>query len=167
MKSVPATAVLFVILAARALGQLSSGDEAAIRAIVNHWQQTWDKFDASVLEGDYREDADWLNAFGVRIEGGAKIVSFMKQMVQRPNVQGRQTTWEAPRIRFLRSDVAVVYRDYKTIGHKLPDGTEMPQRNTHGTWVLTKDGARWRIATQVIYDDNSGAAAVQAGGRRE
>jgi len=166
MIRVVVTIALFAILPGYAPGQSTSGDEAAIRAIVNHWRETWDKFDASALEGDYAEDADWLNAFGVRIEGGPKIVAFMKQMVKRPNVQERQTTWEEPRVRFLRPDVAVVYRDYKTVGHKLPNGMEMPQRNTHGTWVLTKDGGRWRIATQFIYDDNSGAAAVQAGGRR-
>jgi uncharacterized protein (TIGR02246 family) len=133
-------------------------DEASIRAVVDHWKQTWEKFDASPLADDYAEDADWLNAFGLKLQGGPKIVEFMKGMVKRPNVQGRQTTWDEPRIRFVRSDVAIAYRDYRTVGHKALDGKEMPQRNTHGTWVLTKNAGRWRIASQVIYDDNSGAA---------
>lgn len=139
--------------------QISAGtpeDEAAIRTIVNHWQKTWDNHDASYLAGDFAEDADWLNAFGVKIQGSAKILAFMAGMVKRPNVQGRQTTWGEPRIRFIRSDVAIAYRDYKTIGHRTLDGKEMPQRNTHATWFLTKDGGKWRISSQVIYDDNSG-----------
>jgi len=142
--------------AARHVG--TAEDEAAIRTIVKHWQQTWDNFDASVLEGDYADDADWHNAFGVKIQGSSKIVAYMTGMVKRPNVQGRQTIWDEPQIRFIRSDVAVAYRDYRTVGHKTLDGKEMPQRNTHGTWFLTKDAGRWRISSHVIYDDNSSQA---------
>ena len=135
----------------------SPEEQAAVRAIVLHWQQSWEKFDASVLQGDYADDADWLNAFGIRIKGGAKIVEFVSRVVKRPNVQGRQTTWDEPVIRFVRPDVAVVYRDYRTVGHKTFDGKEMPQRNTHSTWILTKDGEKWHIASQVIADDNDAA----------
>lgn len=129
-------------------------DEAAIRAIVNHWQQSWENFDASILAGDYADDADWLNAFGIRIKGGAKIVEFVSKVVKRPTVQGRYTTWAEPTVRFVRPDVALASRDYTTVGHKTLNGQEMPQRNTHSTWLLTKDGGRWRIASQVISDDN-------------
>jgi uncharacterized protein (TIGR02246 family) len=133
-------------------------DEAAIRTIVNHWRQTWDNFDASFLEGDFADDADWLNAFGVKIQGSSKILAYMAGMVKRPNVQGRHTTWDEPRIRFVRSDVAIAYRDFMTVGHRSLDNKEMPQRNTHGTWFLTKDRGKWRILSQVIYDDNAGQA---------
>ncbi len=138
----------------------SAEDEAAVRAIVLHWQQSWEKFDAAILQGDYADDADWLNAFGVRLKGGARIVEFVSTVVKRANVQGRQTTWDEPVIRFVRPDVAVVYRDYKTVGHKTPDGKEMPQRNTHSTWILTKDSEKWHIASQVISDDNAAAAST-------
>ena len=135
----------------------SAEDEAAVRAIVLHWQQSWEHFDASILQGDYADDADWLNAFGVRIKGGAKIVEFVSRVVKRPGVQGRQTTWDEPVIRFIRPDVAVAYRDFRTVGHKTLDGKEMPQRNTHSTWILTKDSGKWLIASQVISDDNAAA----------
>jgi uncharacterized protein (TIGR02246 family) len=135
-------------------------DEATVRAIVNHWQQAWENFDASVLAGDYAEDADWLNAFGVRIKGGAKIVEFVSKVVKRSGVQGRHTTWGEPTVRFVRPDVALAYRDYTTAGHKTPNGQEMPERKTHATWLLTKDGGKWRIASHVMCDDN--AAAVPA-----
>jgi uncharacterized protein (TIGR02246 family) len=135
--------------------QVGTGeDEAAIRAIVNHWQQSWENFDASILAGDYADDADWLNAFGIRIKGGAKIVEFVSKVVKRPTVQGRHTTWGEPTVRFVRPDVALASRDYTTVGHKTLNGQEMPERNTHSTWLLTKDGGSWRIASQVICDDN-------------
>jgi uncharacterized protein (TIGR02246 family) len=136
----------------------SADNEAAVRAVVLHWQQSWENFDASVLQGDYTDDADWLNAFGVRIKGGAKIVEFVSRVVKRSNVQGRQTTWEEPVVRLVRPDVAVAYRDYKTVGHKTFDGTEMPLRTTHATWFLIKESGKWRITSQVISDDNAAAA---------
>lgn len=132
-------------------------DEAAVRAIVNHWQQSWENFDASVLAGDYAEDADWQNAFGVRLKGGVKIVDFVSKVVKRPAVQGRHTTWGEPTVRFVRPDVALAYRDYSTVGHKDLNGQEMPERKTHSTWILTKDGGKWRIASHVISDDNAAA----------
>jgi uncharacterized protein (TIGR02246 family) len=162
MKRVLAAVCFVCIAISVASGQPSSArpkqfgsaeDETAIRAIVSHWQQAWSNFDASVLEGDYADDAVWANAFGVRNKGSAKILAFMTGMFKRPKVQGRRTTWEEPRVRFVRADVALAYRDYKTIGHKTPDGNEMPQRNTHSTWLLTKDDGKWRIVSQVISDD--------------
>jgi len=132
-------------------------DEAAIRTIVNHWQQTWENHDASVLAGDYAEDADWQNAFGVRLKGGAEIVDFVSKVVKRPNAQGRQTTWGESTVRFVRPDVALAYRDYSTVGHKTPNGQEMPERKTHATWFLTKENGKWRIASHVICDDNAAA----------
>ena len=141
-------------LAARSKQAGSAEDEAAIQTIVNHWQQNWDKFDASVLEGDYAEDADWLNAFGVKYKGSANIIAFVATVVKRPQNQGRHTTWSKPEIRFLRPDVAIAYRDYQTGGNKTPDGKDAPERRTHSTWVMAKDEGRWRIISQVISDDN-------------
>src|SRR5581483_849637 len=135
--------------------KVATEDEAAVRTIVLHWQQSWEKFDASVLQGDYAGDADWLNAFGVRIKGGAKIVEFVSRVVKRPTVQGRQTTGDEPVIRLGRPDVAVAYRNYRTVRHKTLARKEMPQRNTHSTWILTKDNGKWLIASQVISDDNA------------
>lgn len=149
-----AIAGCFLLTTIASAQQFGSADDAsAIRVIVDHWQQTWDRFDASVLDDDYADDADWLNAFGTRFKGGADIVAFMKRTVKRPSVQNRHTTWHDPTIRFLRSDVAIASRDYETVGHKTPDGREMPLRKTHSTWVLTKKD-RWRIVSQVISDDN-------------
>ena len=135
-------------------GQAASAeDEAAIRTIVGHWQQAWEKFDASVLQGDYAADADWLNAFGVRQKGGDKIVAFVGQVVKRPQLRERRTTWDEPHIRFVRPDVAIAYRDYRTTGHTALGGKEMAERHTHATWLLTKDHGKWLIASHTIADE--------------
>lgn len=135
----------------------TSAEVAAIRSVVEHWRQTWDGFDASPLKNDYADDADWLNAFGIRLHGRAEILKFMADVVQRPTVKARHTVWEEPRIRLVRADVALATRDYRTVGHKTPDGKEMPERHTHSTWLLIKNASHWQIVNQVISDDNGGA----------
>lgn len=132
----------------------SAEDESAIRAIVDHWKENWEKFDATVLQGDYAEDADWLNAFGVRQKGSANILAFVAVVVKRPQNQGRHTVWAPAQIRFVRPDVAIAYRDYQTGGNKARDGRELPERHTHSTWILAKDDGKWHIISQVISDDN-------------
>ncbi len=133
--------------------QRSSSDEASVKAIVDHWRQAWERFDGSVLQGDYAEDADWLNAFGVRKNGGSEIVAYVSEVVKRPLVQGRQTTWGEIHVRFVRPDIAFAYRDYQTVGHKTPDGHEMAPRHTHANWVLAKEAGVWRIVSHVISDE--------------
>src|SRR5262249_14223631 len=161
MKTVMVGLLGLVILAHAQSGPPNTKTEAAdgeaeVRTIVLHWQQSWDNFDPSVLQGDYADDADWLNAFGVRIKGSARIIEFVNRVVKRPNVQDRKTTWEEPVIRLVRPDVAVAYRDYKTVGHKTLDGKEMPQRITHSTWVLAKNDGRWRMESKLIFEKNGG-----------
>lgn len=141
-------------LSQKANQMASAEDESAIRAIVRHWQENWEKFDATVLKEDYAGDADWLNAFGVRQKGSADILAFVASVVKRPQNQGRHTTWGAPQIRFVRPDVAIAYRDYETGGNKASDGRDLPERHSHSTWVLAKDDGKWRIISQVISDDN-------------
>ena len=88
-------------------------------------------------------------------------MDFVSKVVKRPTVQGRHTTWSEPTVRFVRPDVALAYRDYSTVGHKDFSGKEMPERKTHSTWILTKDGGRWRIASHVISDDNDAASPAR------
>ena len=144
---------LFLLLIPPAFAQQATSDEAAVRGLVDHWKQAWDKFDGSVLQGDFAADADWLNAFGVRHKGGPAIVAFASQVMKRAGVQQRQTTWGPIQVRFLRADVALASRDYRTLGHKMTGGRELPERRTHATWVLTKENGRWLIASQMISDE--------------
>jgi uncharacterized protein (TIGR02246 family) len=131
----------------------SAEDETAIKTIVKHWQEAWDQFNSQLLAGDYADDADWMNAYGEKSKGAANIVGRMARLFARPHVQGRRTTWHEPRIRFIRPDVAIAYADYETVGQKTGDGKEVPRRNTHSTWVLTEERAKWQIVSQVIMDN--------------
>src|SRR5215472_2379721 len=120
-------------------------DEAIVKTIVDHWRQAWERFDASVLQEDYAEDADWLNAFGVTKSGGADIVAYVAQQVKRSNLQGRRTTWGEIRVRFVRGDIATAYRDYQTLGHKTRMGANWRSvvRMRIGSWSKKPGVAYW------------------------
>lgn len=137
---------------AQKTNQRDSADEAVVKSVVDHWRQAWERFDASVLRGDYAADADWLNAFGVRKKGD-DILLFVAQVLKRPGVQARRTAWGEIQVRFVRPDVAIAYRDYQTLGMKSIDGRDLGERRTHANWLLTKEGGNWRIASQVISDE--------------
>ena len=135
----------------------SNEDAAAIKQVIMHWQEGWDQLNSKPLIGDYADDADWMNAFGRKQKGAADIVTSMESLFRSPAVKARRTTFGEPRIKFLRPDVALAYRDYQSVGTKLPDGKDMPRRNTHSTWILTKESGKWLIASQVISDDKEAA----------
>ena len=84
-------------------------------------------------------------------------MDFVSKVVKRQPFRDAILHGVEPTVRFVRPDVALAYRDYTTVGHKDLSGKEMPERKTHSTWVLTKDGGKWRIASHVISDDNAGA----------
>jgi len=135
-----------------------SADEAAIRAIAEHWEQAWQRFDASVLANDYAADADFMDAFGNRQKGSEAIANAMTRQLASPQVRQRQTTWKTPVVRFVRNDVAIVYQDYETVGQTTPTGEAVPKRDTRSVRVLTKDGGQWRIVTHYIMDPRESAA---------
>ena len=135
-----------------------SADEATIRAIAKHWEEAWQRFDASVLANDYATDADFMDAFGNRHKGSVAIVNAMTRQLASPRVRQRQTTWKPPVVRFVRDDVAVVYQDYETVGQTTPTGEAVPKRDTRSVRVLTKDGGQWRIVTHYIMDPRESTA---------
>jgi uncharacterized protein (TIGR02246 family) len=142
---------------ARAQETGRSADEAAIRAIARHWEEAWQRFDASVLTNDYAADADFMDAFGNRHKGSEAIVNAMTRQLASPQVRQRQTTWKAAVVRFVRNDVAIVYQDYETVGQTTPTGEPVAKRDTRSVRMLTKDGGQWRIVTHYIMDPRESA----------
>jgi uncharacterized protein (TIGR02246 family) len=134
-----------------------SADETMIRAIVRHWEEAWQRFDASALSNDYAADADFMDAFGNRHKGSEAISKAMTRQLASPQVRQRQTTWKMPVVRFVGNDVAIVYHDYETVGQTTPTDDPVPKRDTRSVRVLAKDGALWRIVTHYIMDPRESA----------
>src|SRR5215510_12731228 len=89
--------------------EFDATDEAVIRKALENWNEGWDTFNAQLASMDYADDADWLNAFGVKKKGRAEIEKFLAEIFARPDLKEARFKTTGLSIRFISPDVAVVY----------------------------------------------------------
>jgi uncharacterized protein (TIGR02246 family) len=133
--------VSFVVLTSTAQAQqTSSGDEAAIRQVVQQVQDGWNAHDGKAFASPFASDADYVVVNGMKIKGKDAIEkghtaifsSIYKDSHNVATVRG---------IRFLRPDVAVVHIEWNL---EVSKGGEKAQ--AINTMVMTKEGGKWSIA---------------------
>ncbi len=129
----------------------SSAEIKAIRTVLAQQRQRNEGSGAG--QSAYADDADWLNAFGVRQKGAADIEAWYRRMLAGPAFASAQLTMQPSDIRFIRPDVAVVHTTFEVIGQRTRSGQEMPPRRGHQFRVMTKEQGRWVIAWHVIMDE--------------
>jgi uncharacterized protein (TIGR02246 family) len=106
----------------------------------------------------YAPDAVWINAFGRRREGPDSIEAFLSLLYADSGyADSRLVRQEAPEVRFIRPDVAVVHEYHEREGQRLADGSVIPVRRVHTTFVLSKETDRWLVRYQFIGDERERA----------
>ena len=119
--------------------------EAAVRAVLDGLVDAWNTGDATAYARQFTEDADYVTFFGVNMPGRHAIEASHRALFEGP-LKGSKLTGgaEPPRIRFIRSDVAVVVAGGgSTIGGDQPD----PERASTLTYVLVREPDAWRITS--------------------
>ncbi len=134
-------------------GEFDAKDEAVIRKALENWDEGWERFNAQLASMDYADDADWLNAFGVKKKGRAGIEKFLAEIFTRPDLKEARFKTTALSIRFISPDVAVVYTDFEGVGQRTPSGKEMAKRQGHQIRVLTLTSDKWLIVSHFIMDE--------------
>ncbi len=165
MKEILLTVALAIALVSSAVGQNktekgkigSSEDEKAIQQVIQNVSRGGAEANAKLATMDYAEDADWMNAWGMRWKGRKVLESFQASRFKNPNYKERRVTLKEPEIRFIRPDVALVHRYAETEGQKDANGQEMPKRRTHGFHVLTKENGKWLIVSTIYMDEKDRA----------
>ena len=118
----------------------SSGDEAALRQVVQQVQDGWNAHDGKAFASPFASDADYVVVNGMKVKGREAIEkghtaifsSIYKDSHNVATVKG---------IRFLRPDVAVVHVEWNL---EVSKGGEKAQ--AINTMVMTKEGGKWSIA---------------------
>jgi uncharacterized protein (TIGR02246 family) len=124
-------------------------DESAIRAAIQGPPS------ASKAER-YATDADWTNAFGVRIQSREELAKFFDKLSRSANFQAASTVPGSRKIdvRFVRPDVAVLLEYLEFAGQIDPTtGQTMPTRKIHIQYVLSKEDGKWLIQSELIMDE--------------
>lgn len=129
-------------------------EREAVEAILRELRQRAREGDAARAAALYADDADWMNAFGVRRRGRVEIEAWLRRLNESPGYRAGQVTHSTPEeIQFLRPDLAVVHRYLEISGQRSAAGTELPVRRTHHLLVLSKESGRWVIACHYIMDE--------------
>lgn len=118
---------------------------AAVRAVVQHKAEAWNRHDAAAYAALYTPDCDVVNIVGwwwkSRAEMQAKLTRAFSSVFAQSTL-----TFTGVTVKFLKPDVAVAHARWTMTGEHMPPGIPPPDRGIM-TMVLTKqDDGRWLIA---------------------
>lgn len=129
----------------------SVDDEKAIREVLGQFELAFEKRDATIYAMNFREDADWENAFGNREKGRENIknrISGVYKMFQQANQIIKEI-----RIRFITPNVAVADVDREIVGQVNEGGDKkLPLRKVRTTQVLRKEKGEWKVVVFRVAD---------------
>jgi uncharacterized protein (TIGR02246 family) len=154
MRTPAAVLVLILFLAGNLAGQSRAADSIAVLHVIERRTEAMRAHDAHAERTVYAPDAVWINAFGRRLVGPDSIEAFLLRLYADSGyASSRMAREEAPQVRFIRSDVAVVHEYHEREGQRLADGSVIPIRRVHTTFVLSKESGRWLVQYQFIGDE--------------
>jgi uncharacterized protein (TIGR02246 family) len=114
-------------------------DAPAVRHLLDRLVAAWNDGDAAAYAGLFVEDADYVTFFGHNMAGRAAIEEGHRALFQGPLKGSRLAVRDAPKIRFLTPDVAVVLASGGSPGG---DGQESVI-----TLTAVRHGADWRFGS--------------------
>jgi uncharacterized protein (TIGR02246 family) len=116
----------------------SKGDDAAVRAVVQHYMDARDRQDPHAIESLFTADADQLVSSGEWRRGRAELV---KGTMASSQASGGKRTITVESVRFPAPGVALADGRYDLAGVA---GAET--RHMWTSLVIVKSGAAWKIA---------------------
>jgi uncharacterized protein (TIGR02246 family) len=153
--------VLLLAVTGKVFGQSRAVDSVAILKVIERSSEAMRAHDARTERTIYAADALWINAFGRRRVGPDSIGAFLGRLYADSGyAASRIAREEAPEVRFIRSDVAIVHEYHEREGQQLVDGTIIPIRRVHTTFVLSKENGRWLVRYQFIGDERERAKTL-------
>lgn len=138
-----AAAGLFIIPTV-VLAQQSGTDEQAIRTVLGHFTDAWNRHDVKAFAAVFAEDADCTNWRGDGARGRAGIEAMHAPVFSTvfKNIRQEHTYIK---IRFIRPDVAAVDVQWRMTGATDPQGTPRPERQGLLSFVMASHAGQWQI----------------------
>ena len=138
---------------------LSTEDEAAIRALLQHSDDTWNAHDVAGWAGLHTEDVDFINVAGRRFRGRAELETFITGMHEGPFKDIVMTT-RSIEIDALAPDLALAHIEWEVTGDRTSSADATSNRTGIFTLLIKKLDGSWLIraahntnrATEAAYD---------------
>lgn len=118
-------------------------DEAAIRALVQHLEDSWNANDGHRYAAAFTEDCDYVAFDGTYLKGRRANADHHQALFESV-LRDTRLTFENVTIRFVAPTVAIMH-GYGSV--MMPwQATVTPSRRSLQTYVVVREGDTWRIA---------------------
>lgn len=158
MRAPASVLVLSLTLAGNLSGQSRAADSIAVLHVIERRTEAMRAHDAHAEGSIYAPGAVWMNAFGRRRVGPDSIEAFLSRLYADSGYAASRLVREAvPEVWFIRPDVALVHEYHEREAQRLADGSIIPIRRVHTTFVLSKERGSWLVRYQFIGDEREQA----------
>ena len=123
---------------------LSSQDDAAVRAIVAEFADTWNRHDMKGMHELDTEDVQWINVAG-NIWRGKPTVSKGHGVIHRTIFAKTPMRIDNVEVRAIAPNVAVAVAQMWFGRGLIPPSIEIPEVRTRGSFVMAKRDGVWKI----------------------
>jgi uncharacterized protein (TIGR02246 family) len=118
-----------------------TADESAINAILQNLEAAWNSYDSVRWTALFADDATFIHIYGGQLDGRAAIEG-SHRVIWETIYKGSRASFTLRNIRFLRSDVAVLFANAHV---KFTEGPETRKIETRPTLIVVKEQGSWRI----------------------
>jgi uncharacterized protein (TIGR02246 family) len=134
------------LLPVAALAQTGTeSEDKAIRTVMDHFMEAWNRHDVHAFAVVFAEDADFTNVRGQGASGRTKIEQFHARPFATMFKDSHQKYTEI-KIRYLRPDIAAVDVHWEMTGATDAEGNPHPLRQGLLNFVMMKNAGQWQIA---------------------
>ena len=127
-------------------------DRAAIEAAYDDWYEAWRTKDHVLAAKHYSDDAEFVNAFGMRCLGRQQIHELLEEVFAMDFVMAGDSETVRRDLRFLDESVALVTSEIRRVGQRTAEDQPLGDRKTSHLRVFEKRGDRWVIVSHLISD---------------
>jgi uncharacterized protein (TIGR02246 family) len=116
---------------------------AEVAAVVQRLTRAWNSGDSTAFAGEFAEDGDIVNIYGMRLRGRASIAG-VYDMLFRSVFKRSRIEAEISAARTLCSDALMVQM---RVAFHVPSGNMMGDHDAICSMILQRDGRHWRVGS--------------------
>jgi uncharacterized protein (TIGR02246 family) len=130
-----------------ALAGAQSGEEAAVRRLIEERRLAWNAQDTQRYAALLAVDADIVSATGRSAQGREEVIKLYLEQRAGAYRTASITSTVVKRIKFVRPDIAVADAEVELEGARGMDGNVVPPAKTLVFFIVTKEGDQWLISS--------------------
>jgi uncharacterized protein (TIGR02246 family) len=124
---------------------MSSPMDPAITAVIDGFQDAWNRHDAPGISALFVEDADYVNGVGMWFRSRAELLDSMTRY-HKTIFRSTHLKTTIADVRLSRPDVAVLHMTWEMDGERSLDDSSVSSRQGLVTMIMTRESDGWKIS---------------------